>query len=145
MHCYTNLMVFMGRGFTSGGQEFMLVSSPDPTLSRGDRETFLAGRRARAGHETKFMRLIVWSYSQPKVLGFRNESKSGATTCTDAPWSDCGCVRLTALPFASSSLLSMAKTTKKATSSTNPCKLYYLFWRRTVEVDYFPRPSRVHT
>ena len=28
-----------------------VVSSPDPTLSRG--ETFLAGRRARAGHETR--------------------------------------------------------------------------------------------
>ena len=27
-----------------------IVSSPDPTLSRG--ETFLAGRRARGGHET---------------------------------------------------------------------------------------------
>ena len=37
--------------------ELWVVSSPDPTLSRG--ETFLAGRRARAGHETKLWVALV--------------------------------------------------------------------------------------
>ena len=37
--------------FKLGPVRVEVVSCPDPTLLRG--ETFLAGRRARAGHETR--------------------------------------------------------------------------------------------